>query len=35
MEYVRQVPGEEDMLVDEILEINEEGLITASRVYHG
>jgi limonene-1,2-epoxide hydrolase len=35
MEYVRQVPGEEDMLVAEILEINEEGLITASRVYHG
>jgi ketosteroid isomerase-like protein len=34
MEYIRQVPGEEDMLVAEVLEI-EEGEIVASRVYHG
>ncbi len=34
MEYVRSVPGEEDMLVAEVLEINE-GKIVASRVYHG
>ena len=34
MEYLRQVPGEEDLLVAEVLEINN-GRITASRVYHG
>jgi hypothetical protein len=33
MEYTRQVPGEEDMLVAEVLEIKEK--IAASRVYHG
>jgi len=35
MEYVRKVAGEEDMLVAEVLEVNEAGLIAASRVYHG
>lgn len=34
MEYTRQVPGEEDMLVGEVLDI-ENGMIVASRVYHG
>jgi limonene-1,2-epoxide hydrolase len=34
MEYLRKVEGEPDMLVAEILEI-ENGLIVASRVYHG
>ncbi|MBV8252282.1 MAG: nuclear transport factor 2 family protein [Chitinophaga sp.] len=34
MEYVRQVPTEPDMLVAEVLEIAD-GLIVASRVYHG
>lgn len=34
MEYIRQVPGEEDMLVAEVLEIKD-GRIIASRVYHG
>lgn len=34
MEYIRQVEGEQDMLVAEVLEI-ENGLIIASRVYHG
>jgi ketosteroid isomerase-like protein len=34
MEYIRQVPGEEDMLIAEVLEIKE-GKIVASRVYHG
>ncbi|HET8572367.1 MAG TPA: nuclear transport factor 2 family protein [Edaphocola sp.] len=34
MEYLRQVPGEEDLLVAEVLEIDN-GRITASRVYHG
>lgn len=34
MEYIRQVPGEEDMLVAEVLEIKDEKII-ASRVYHG
>jgi ketosteroid isomerase-like protein len=34
MEYIRQVPGEADMLVAEVLEIRD-GLIVASRVYHG
>ncbi|MCX6275643.1 MAG: nuclear transport factor 2 family protein [Bacteroidetes bacterium] len=34
MEYLRIVPGEEDMKVAEVLEIRN-GLIVASRVYHG
>lgn len=34
MEYTRMVPGEENMNVAEILVI-ENGLIIASRVYHG
>lgn len=34
MEYIRQVEGEEDMLVAEVLEI-EDGKIVFSRVYHG
>jgi len=34
MEYTRIVPGEENMNVAEVLEIKN-GLITASRVYHG
>lgn len=34
MEYVRQVAGEDDMLVAEVLEVVE-GKIVASRVYHG
>jgi hypothetical protein len=34
MEYTRKVPGEADMEVAEVLEL-EGGLIRASRVYHG
>ena len=34
MEYVRTVQNEEDMLVADVLEIKE-GVIVASRVYHG
>lgn len=34
MEYIRQVEGEADMLVGEVLEIKN-GFIVASRVYHG
>ena len=34
MEYIRQVEGESDMLVAEVLEIKE-GRIVFSRVYHG
>lgn len=34
MEYLRQVEGEEELRVAEVLEIKD-GLITASRVYHG
>ena len=34
MEYVRTVPGESDLPVAEVLEL-EGGLIAASRVYHG
>lgn len=34
MEYIRLVTGEPDMLVAEVLEI-QNGLIVASRVYHG
>lgn len=34
MEYTRQVSGEEDMLVAEVLEIKD-GKIIFSRVYHG
>jgi hypothetical protein len=34
MEYIRKVPGEEDMLVAEVLEIKNNKIV-ASRVYHG
>ncbi|TXI80615.1 MAG: nuclear transport factor 2 family protein [Flavobacteriales bacterium] len=34
MEYIRHVQGEEDLRVGEVLEIRE-GMIVASRVYHG
>jgi hypothetical protein len=34
MEYIRKVDGEPELLVAEVLEIKE-GLIVASRVYHG
>ena len=34
LEYIRTVEKEEDMLVGEVLEIKE-GVIVASRVYHG
>lgn len=34
MEYIRQVEGEDDMLVAEVLEVRD-GKIIASRVYHG
>lgn len=34
MEYVRQVEGEEDLRVGEVLEVSN-GIIVASRVYHG
>src|SRR5688572_23724124 len=34
MEYVRQVEGEDDLLVGEVLEVLD-GKIVASRVYHG
>ncbi|AWI25414.1 nuclear transport factor 2 family protein [Flavobacterium pallidum] len=34
MEYIRIVPGEENMLVAEVLEVKS-GKIVASRVYHG
>jgi hypothetical protein len=34
MEYVRSIHNEPDMLVAEVLEIKD-GLIIASRVYHG
>jgi hypothetical protein len=34
MEYTRHVDGEEDLRVGEVLVIRE-GLIVASRVYHG
>jgi ketosteroid isomerase-like protein len=34
LEYVRHVAGEEDLRVGEVLEIRD-GLIVASRVYHG
>ena len=34
MEYIRTVTNEDDMVVVEVLEIKE-GLIVASRVYHG
>jgi ketosteroid isomerase-like protein len=34
MEYIRSVAGEPDMQVGEVLEIKD-GLIVASRVYHG
>lgn len=34
MEYIRQVKGEEDMTVGEVLEIKN-GLIVSSKVFHG
>ena len=34
MEYIRQVPGDDDLLVAEVLEMKN-GCIVASRVYHG
>lgn len=34
MEYIRNVDGEPEMLIAEVLEI-QNGLIVASRVYHG
>ncbi|MDI1257496.1 MAG: nuclear transport factor 2 family protein [Flavobacterium sp.] len=34
MEYIRQVSGEEDMLIAEVLDVKE-GKIITSRVYHG
>lgn len=34
MEYIRQVPGEEDMKVAEVLEIDDNRIV-ASRVYQG
>jgi hypothetical protein len=34
MEYIRQVEGEADMLIAEVLEIKD-GKIVFSRVYHG
>ncbi|NMH27140.1 nuclear transport factor 2 family protein [Flavobacterium silvaticum] len=34
MEYVRELEGDDDLLVAEVLEV-ENGKITASRVYHG
>lgn len=34
MEYTRQVPGEEDLVVAEVLEIKD-GKIISSKVYHG
>jgi len=34
MEYMRHVEGEEDLRVGEVLEV-ENGIIVASRVYHG
>ena len=34
MEYLRRVPGEDDLLVAEVLVV-ERGLIRESRVFHG
>ena len=34
MEYTRQVPGEKDLIVAEVLEIKD-GKIISSKVYHG
>ncbi|MBK9763052.1 MAG: nuclear transport factor 2 family protein [Flavobacteriales bacterium] len=34
MEYIRHVPGEDDLRVGEVLEIRD-GMIVGSRVYHG
>ena len=34
MEYIRQVEGEEDLYVGEMLEIGDDGLIKASAVFH-
>jgi ketosteroid isomerase-like protein len=35
MEYVRENPGDPDLLVAELLELGTRGHIRASRVYHG
>jgi hypothetical protein len=35
LEYVRTVPGEPEMLVAEVFEVSQDGLIRESRVYHG
>ncbi len=35
MEYVRKNPGDEDLLVAEVLIVSDSGKIRASRVYHG
>ena len=35
MEYVRHAPGEAELWVAEVLEVDAAGLIVASRVYHG
>jgi hypothetical protein len=35
LEYLRKAPGEQDLPVAEIFEVDENGLITESRVYHG
>lgn len=35
LEYLRFAMGDPDMPVAEVLEIGKDGLITASRVYHG
>ncbi len=35
LEYLRFAMGDPDMPVAEVLEIGQDGLITASRVYHG
>lgn len=35
MEYTRHVPGEPDLPIAEVLEVNAAGLIFSSRVFHG
>jgi ketosteroid isomerase-like protein len=35
VEYVRRVPGEPDLPVAEVFDVGADGLIVASRVYHG
>ena len=34
MEYIRQVPGEKDLMVAEVLEIRDDKIVS-SKVYHG